>query len=74
MRVAMLVASDKATSGSLIAKHERSAPESSGSSQRVRCIGLAKTCSNSILPLSGALQLKTSADHGTRPMISHSGA
>ena len=74
MRVSMLVASDEATSGSLIAKHDRISPASSGSSQRSRYIGVAKSCSSSMLPLSGALQLKTSADHGTRPMISQSGA
>ena len=34
MRVAMLVGSDDATSGSLIAKHERISPASSGFSQR----------------------------------------
>ena len=42
MRVSMLVASDEATSGSLIAKHDRIAPASSGSSQRSRCIAVAK--------------------------------
>jgi hypothetical protein len=33
----MLVASEDATSGSVIAKHERISPASSGSSQRFRC-------------------------------------
>jgi hypothetical protein len=33
----MFVASDDATSGSVIAKHERMTPASSGSSHRLRC-------------------------------------
>ena len=33
----MLVASDEATSGSVMAKHERISPASSGSSQRSFC-------------------------------------
>ena len=45
-----------------------------GSSQRSRCAGEAKSCSSSMLPLSGALQLKTSAAQGTRPMHCAKGA
>ena len=74
MRVCSCVGSDDATSGSLIAKQERMSPLSSGSSQRARCGASAKSCSSSMLPLSGALQLKTSAAQGTRPMVSASGA
>jgi hypothetical protein len=36
----MLVASDEATSGSVIAKQERICPASSGSSHRARCAGV----------------------------------
>jgi len=57
-----------------MAKAERISPRISGSSQRARCAGLAKRCSSSMLPLSGALQLKTSATQGRRPMASASGA
>ena len=74
MRVCRLVASLDATSGSDIAKHERISPSSNGHSQRSRCAGVANRCSSSMLPLSGALQLKTSEAQGMRPMISASGA
>ncbi len=40
MRVSMLVASDDATAGSVIAKAERISPASSGSSQRCWCSGV----------------------------------
>ena len=40
MRVSILVASDEATSGSVIAKAERISPASNGSSQRRRCAGV----------------------------------
>ena len=70
----MLVASDDATSGSVIAKHERIVPSSSGTSHCSRCAGVANRCRISMLPVSGALQLKTSEAHITRPMISASGA
>src|SRR6516225_12323100 len=74
MRVSMLVASDEATSGSVIAKAERISPASSGSSQRLRCSGVPYRTSTSMLPVSGAEQLNTSGAHGERPMISQSGA
>src|SRR5690606_39694883 len=70
----MFVASDEATSGSLIAKADRISPSSSGRSQRSYWAGVAKSLSSSMLPVSGALQLKTSADHGTRPISSAIGA
>ena len=70
----MLVASDDATSGSVIEKHERIVPSSIGFNQRSRCAGVANRCSSSVLPVSGALQLKTSEAHGMRPMISAIGA
>src|SRR5215467_13430229 len=75
IRERMLVASDEATSGSVIAKHERIAPASSGSSQRFRCSAVPYRTSTSMLPVSGAEQLKTSgAKSAARPMISHRGA
>ena len=70
----MLVASELATSGSVMAKQERISPSSSGSSQRARCSGVANRCSSSMLPVSGAEQLKISEAQWTRPMISASGA
>ena len=72
--VCRLVGSDEATSGSLIAKAERIWPCSNGTSQRVRWAGVAKRCSSSMLPVSGAWQLNTSAAQGRRPMASASGA
>src|SRR5215475_2083277 len=71
----MFVASDEATSGSVIAKQERISPASSGSSQRVRCSGVPYRTSTSMFPVSGAEQLNTSgASQGARPMTSQSGA
>ena len=70
----MLVASLDATSGSVMQNAERISPASSGSSQRCFCSGEPKWCSTSMLPVSGALQLKTSGANGTRPMASATGA
>ena len=70
----MLVASELATSGSVMAKHERISPRSSGASHASRCAGVANMCSSSMLPVSGAEQLNTSDAQNTRPMISASGA
>ena len=72
--VCRLVGSVEATSGSDMAKAERISPFSSGSSHCVRCCALAKRCSSSMLPVSGALQLKTSDAQCRRPMVSASGA
>ena len=69
-----LVASLDATAGSVIAKHERISPSSSGVSQRACCSGVPYSMSVSMLPVSGALQLKHSGPRSERPMISHSGA
>ena len=74
IRVVMFVASDDDTSGSVMAKAERISPFNSGSSHCSRCAGVANMCNNSMLPVSGALQLKTSEAHSTRPMISARGA
>ena len=57
IRVAMFVASELATSGSVIAKPERISPSSSGRSQRSFCSGVPNRCSTSMLPVSGAAQL-----------------
>ena len=56
----MFVASEEATSGSVIAKHERISPASSGFSQRSFCSGVPYRASTSMLPVSGAEQLNTS--------------
>ena len=45
-----------------------------GISQRSCCAAEAKRCSNSMLPVSGALQLNTSEAQCSRPMVSASGA
>ncbi len=74
MRVAMLVASDEATSGSVIANDERISPSSSGCSQRFCCSGLPKVASTSMLPVSGAEQLSEAGARWLRPVISASGA
>ncbi len=62
IEVRMLVASDEATSGSVIAKAERILPSSSGFSHCSVCAASAARCRSSMLPVSGALQLKTSDD------------
>src|ERR1700756_4489773 len=74
MLALMLVASDEATFGSVIAKHERISPASNGFSHRSFCSGVAYRVRTSILPVSGAEQLKTSGAIALRPIISHSGA
>src|SRR5207249_11772741 len=68
------VASDEATSGSVIAKHDRIVPVSRGSSHRAFCSGVPYRPSTSMLPVSGGEQLKTSGANGHRPMISQRGA
>src|SRR5574342_1186821 len=75
MLVAMLDASEEATSGSVMQNAERICPSSKGLSQRSRCSGVPKSASNSMLPVSGAAQLNArGASSGERPMISASGA
>src|SRR5436190_17834731 len=74
IRVWIFVASDDATSGSVIRKAERIFPSSSGSAHCFRCSGEPYLSSVSMLPVSGAEQLNTSGAHSTRPMISQSGA
>ncbi len=70
----MLVASLDATSGSVIENDERISPASSGSSHCRCCSGVPYCASTSMLPVSGAEQLKTSLAQSTRPMLSASGA
>src|SRR5687768_15158916 len=70
----MLVASDEATSGSVIRKAERILPSRIGSAHCFTCSGVPYLRIVSMLPVSGAEQLNTSGAHVTRPMISHSGA
>ena len=70
----ILVASDDATCGSVIAYVERISPASSGRSHWSCWAALPNLASTSMLPRSGAEQLKTSNDHGIRPMTSANGA
>src|SRR3974390_2753003 len=70
----MFVASDEATSGSVIAKAERISPANNGFSQRSFCASVPYLRIVSMLPVSGAEQLKTSGANRLRPIISQSGA
>src|SRR4051812_27261090 len=70
----IFVASDDATPGSVMAKQERISPSSSGFSHRSFCSAFPYRASVSMLPASGALQLKTSGAIGERPINSQSGA
>ena len=72
-RVFSPVGSAPETSGSVIEKHERISPASIGSSQRFFCSGVPNSARISMLPVSGAAQLKTRGAIGLRPMISQSG-
>ncbi|CAM5248023.1 hypothetical protein SFUMM280S_05234 [Streptomyces fumanus] len=75
MRVVMLVASEEATSGSVIANAERISPASSGWSHCFFCVSSPNWASTSMLPVSGAAQfVAVGANCGERPMISASGA
>jgi hypothetical protein len=70
----MLVASDEATAGSVIANAERIPPSSSGRSHSRFCASVPYRTSTSMLPVSGAEQLNVSGAITDRPMISQSGA
>src|SRR5512134_2230128 len=70
----MFVASEEATLGSVMRKAERIFPSSSGSHQCLICSGVPYLSSVSMLPVSGAEQLKTSGAQLRRPMISQRGA
>src|SRR3990167_7198801 len=66
----MLVASDEATSGSVMKKTERISPASRGVSHWAFCSALPYFHSTSMLPVSGALQLKISGAIMLRPVRS----
>src|SRR3954471_4270625 len=70
----MFVASEDATAGSVIRNAERIFPSSSGSHHCLFCSGVPYLRIVSMLPVSGAEQLKISGAQVTRPMISQSGA
>ena len=76
MRVAMLVASEEATSGSVIANADRISPSSSGCSQRFCCSGVPNVREH--LHVAGVRRASSSARPGARsrlrPVISASGA
>ena len=71
----MLVASEDATPGSVIVNADRICPSSRGSSHSAFCASVPYFSSTSMLPVSGALQLKTyGARKVARPICSASGA
>jgi hypothetical protein len=70
----MLLASELDTAGSVIAKHDRIAPSSSGISHSRCCPSVPNCASSSMLPVSGAEQFSASDAIAERPMISASGA
>ena len=74
IRSEMFVASDDATSGSVIAKPERISPSSRGASHWSFCAGVANCESTSMFPVSGAEQLQASEAMWLRPSNSASGA
>ena len=75
MRVAMLVASEEATSGSVIANADRISARSKGSSHSAFWASLPNWSSTSMLPVSGAAQFRAAgASWIARPVISASGA
>ena len=71
---AMLVASEDATAGSVMQKALRISPRSSGSSHCSRCSSVPYWSSTSMLPVSGALELKTRGARNERPIASATGA
>src|SRR5262249_41229208 len=70
----MFVASDDATFGSVIANAERILPSSKGWSHVFLSSSVPYRSKTSMLPVSGAEQLKTSGAICERPISSHSGA
>ncbi len=75
IRVAMLVASDEATSGSVIANPERILPFSRGSSHRCFCSGEPNIASSSMFPVSGGAQFRAAGAMCIEwPVISANGA
>ncbi len=74
MLVAMLVASEDATSGSVMQNADRISPSSSGRSQRSCCSLVPNSASTSMLPVSGAALFSASGVRNERPLSSASGA
>src|SRR5215469_7644624 len=74
MLVEMLVASDEATSGSVMQNADRISPSSSGRSHRAFCSSVPNSASTSMLPVSGAAQFSASGARNERPVSSASGA
>ena len=70
----MLVASDEATSGSVMQNADRIVPSSNGSSHCFFCSSLPYRSRTSMLPVSGALQLNTYGAMNDRPVSSAIGA
>ena len=70
----MLVASDEATSGSVMAKAERISPASRGRSHWSCWSGVPNMVRTSMLPVSGAEQLQASDAIRLRPITSANGA
>ncbi len=70
----MLVASEDATAGSVMQNALRISARSSGSSHCSRCSGVPYFSSTSMLPVSGALELKTRGARNERPIASATGA
>ena len=68
----MLVGSEPDVSGSVIEKQLRWWPFSTGSRNFSFCSGVPCSCRISMLPVSGAEQLKTMGDTRLRPMTSQS--
>ncbi len=66
----MLVASDEAVPGSVMQNADRIRPSSSGSSHSLRCSAEPYLTRTSMLPVSGALQLKTYGARKERPVSS----
>ena len=66
----MLVASDEATSGSVMAKADRMRPSSSGTSHSSFCWSVPNRASTSMFPVSGAEQFMASEARWLRPASS----
>ena len=74
MVAVMLLASELATAGSVIAKQDLIVPSSSGVSHWPRCSPVPKSASSSMLPVSGAEQFIVSDAIIERPRSSATGA
>ena len=74
MLVAIFVASELATSGSVMANADRISQFSNGSSHCFFCSGVPYSARISMFPVSGAEQLIASLPMSERPTISASGA